>query len=549
MGLRKWSGFWLFAGFLALAAASCTLFESDGRPRNAAVAAVTANTSLEPWLAAAAQAFNEAGLETADGRPAFVELGFADAGQAVADIVAGELAPDLWIPEDAVWGRVLAEQGHGGYTADCQSIASSPLVIAMWRPVAEALGWPSLPLGWLDIGSLAADPSSWSYYSGGEFGESLRLGHTHPGLSGSGASTLLAIVQAAESKREAVTAEDIAQPIVQASVAAFEAPVAWFSSNTDDLAATMGERGPSYLGAAVMYESSVVHYGNGDIVPVYPLEGTFVASHPACVSGSAESDAAAAARLFRDYLLSEESQQQAVSTGLRPANPAVPAAAPLDAAHAVDLNQPEIVFAEPSVEALYAVQDLWQAARKRVNLVMLIDVSGSMEGEKIANVRDAAAEFVQQMGEDDYLTIVAFSHELNVIADYEPVGPARPQIVEAIERLDAFGDTALYDAIGMGAGLIAERTTPDTTNALVVLSDGQDTFSQQYGFNQRLVDLAADNDTAVFVIAYGEDADRDVLSQIALGANGNFYLGDEASIAAIYEEMSAAFGGSVGVGR
>ena len=57
-------------------------------------------------------------------------------------------------------------------------------------------------LGWLDIGSLAADPSAWAYYSGGQFqGDVLRLGHTHPGLSGSGASTLLAIVQAANPNR------------------------------------------------------------------------------------------------------------------------------------------------------------------------------------------------------------------------------------------------------------------------------------------------------------------------------------------------------------
>ncbi len=82
-----------------------------------------------------------------------------------------------------------------------------------------------------------------------------------------------------------------------------------------------------------------------------------------------------------------------------------------------------------------------------------------------------------------------------------------------------------------------------------MLSDGQDTYSFRYFFNQSLIDLAASNDTTVFVIAYGNDADEDILSQIAFGAQGNFYRGDEASIVAIYDEMSAAFGGAVGVGR
>ena len=42
---------------------------------------------------------------------------------------------------------------------------------------------------------------------------------------------------------------------------------------------------------------------------------------------------------------------------------------------------------------------------------------------------------------------------------------------------------------------------------------------------------------------------REILAELASRANGNFYLGTEASIVAIYQEMSAAFGGSVGIGR
>jgi Ca-activated chloride channel family protein len=533
---------------LSLAAAACSLGSNDGPPRNAAVVDVLANTSLGPWLTPVVTSFNEAELETSDGKPVYVELTLADSGQAVTDIASG-LTPHVWIPDEPVWTRVLADQGNDTYTADCESVATSPLVIAMWRPLAESLGWPGLPLGWLDIGSLAADPSAWIYYSGGDYGDSLRLGHTHPGLSGSGSSTLLALVQAAQSKSDPVTPEDIQQPIVQASVSAFEAAVSTFGTNTSDLAQTMSERGTQYLGAAVMYESDLLATGNDQLVPIYPLEGTFVATHPACISSAADAETAEAAAIFRDYLVADEAQQQAVNSGLRPVNDNVAIGAPLDEARGVDLSQPEIVFGAPSPETVYAVQDLWQSARKDVNLVMLIDVSGSMEGTKIDNVRRAAVQFVEQMGDGDYITIIAFSDELTLLANHDQVGPERQRIVQAIEELEAGGDTALYDAIGDGAALIAQTTDPDTTNALVVLTDGQDTYSYRYNFDQSLMDQAAANDTTVFAIAYGEDADQDVLSQLAVGANGNFYLGDEASIAAIYEEMSAAFGGTVGVGR
>ncbi len=549
MGYKALRSIFLLVMMLALTALACGLGDSEGPPRNAAVIDVLTNTSLEGWLTEATAQFNETRVETSEGKPVYVNLTASDSGEAVGDITGGGVSPALWIPAEEVWTQVLADQGNSNYTRDCVSISSSPLVIALWRPVAESLGWPGLPLGWLDIGSLAADPAAWSYYSGGGYGESLRLGHTHPGLSDSGSSTLVSLVQSAESKTTPVTAEDIEQPIVQASVSAFEAAVSWFSSGTAALGQTMAERGPQFLGAGVMYESDVVANGGADIVPIYPLEGTFLATHPACLDSAANDESREAASIFRDFLLSQESQELAMAHGLRPVNDSVVIGAPLDEAHGVDINEPQIIFTQPSVETIYAVQDLWQSARKDVNLVMLLDVSGSMEGQKIDNMRQAAVQFVDQMGDDDFITIIAFSHELPIIVDNQQVGPAREEIIDAINRLDASGDTALYDAIGIGSILLEETSSPETTNALVVLTDGQDTYSYRFDFNQELIDMAAANDTTVFTIAYGDDADQEILSELAFGANGNFFLGDEASIAAIYEEMSAAFGGSVGIGR
>lgn len=535
---------------LLLPALACGLdLGGDGPPRDAVVVPVMANSSLGPWLEEVVADFNEAGEETGDGDPIWIELTLTDAGQAVTEIGGGTQVA-LWIPDSVGWTHVLAQEGADRYGADCVSVARSPLVIAMWRPVAEALGWPGRDLGWLDIGSLAADPGAWEYYSGGQFGDVLRLGHTHPGLSGSGAGTLLAIVQAAESQTEAVDESDIQQPIVQASVGAFEGAVSWFSSSTGALAQTMGERGVNFLGAAVMYESDVVSAGAGDpgLVPIYPFEGTFVADHPACLDSEESEETIEAARRFRDYLIQEETQAAAQQHGLRPVNDAVAPGAPLDESRGVDLAQPEIVFEQPTVEAIYAIQNLWQSARKDVNLVMLLDVSGSMSGGKIESVRRSAVQFVEQMGDDDYLSIVSFSTTPQPLVKHQRVGDQRQNIINTIQTLEAQGDTALYDAIGDGASLLSNTASSETSNALIVLTDGLDTSSFRYNADSGAQALV-ESDATVFTIAYGNDADEDLLEMIALRANGNFFLGDEASIAAIYEEMSAAFGGAVGVGR
>ena len=78
----------LFVGLLALAAAACGLGQNDGPPRNALITEVTANSSLGPWLTAAVASFNEAGIETDEGKPVYVNLTLTDSGQAVSDIAA-----------------------------------------------------------------------------------------------------------------------------------------------------------------------------------------------------------------------------------------------------------------------------------------------------------------------------------------------------------------------------------------------------------------------------------------------------------------------------
>ena len=306
----------------------------------------------------------------------------------------------MWIPENDVWVDILADQGVASFAQDCRSTAESPLVIGMWRPVAESLGWPGLPLGWLDIGSLAADPSAWAYYSGGEFGDSLRMSHAHPGLSGAGTGTLLAIVQAAQSKTDAVTPDDIAQPIVQASVGAFESAVSSFNTNTENLGKTMVERGPGYLGAGVMYESTIVQHGDGRVGGHLSPGRHFYghATRPASTRLPAAKRSKRPA-IFRDYLL----ERSGAGTGSGGRFAARQSGRAHWLAHwtrhmALIRRSPKSYSIRQTADAVYAVQDLWQSARKPVNLVMLLDTSGSMRGSKIESMQVGGRRICAEYG-------------------------------------------------------------------------------------------------------------------------------------------------------
>ncbi len=180
---------------------------------------------------------------------------------------------------------------------------------------------------------------------------------------------------------------------------------------------------------------------------------------------------------------------------------------------------------------------------------MLVDTSGSMDGSKIENMKEAAAQFVEQMGDEDTISIVEFYTQIDLLVDQAQVGPNREQIIDIIGNMESGGETTLFDAIGDGSAVVESSKSPDASNVMIILTDGQDTSSERFRFDDNLIATATGNDTTIFTVAYGNDADEDLLATLAARGNGNFYQGDVASIATIYEEMSAAFGGSLGVGR
>lgn len=538
----------LGCALLMLAMAGCTQGVSLTPTSNAVVVKVVANASVGAWVEKAAEAFNGR-QRVAAGRPIYATVTRVEAGDAIAGMAT--LNPDIWMPDDAAWAELAATRGFSGFVGGCVTTVRSPLVLAVNRSLAESLGYPARSLGWLDLSSLAGDAGAWRYYTGGQFGPSLRMGHAHPSVSGSGASTLLAVVQAARSTAAVVTAADIRSPLAQASVAAFEGGVTIFGKNASEVAIALDARGITYLGAAAVYESDVFALGKDtEIVPVYPFEGTFVASHPACVNSGADAQQKEAALAFQSYLTQPAAQALARELGFRPQTSDPKAAPVLAAARGFDLSQPKIEFSAPPAN-LEAVQSVWRASRKPINLVMVLDISGSMAGEKMRSMQRAAANFAAQLSKGDRLTVLAFSTAVSVV--HGPVivqtDADRNTARNAINALIANGGTALYDGVGEASDLIRKDTSSQRSNVIVLLSDGQDTGSKKYRNDAALLERIRRDNTTTVSIAYGKDADVSTMQRLAREGNGDYYAGSEADIAAIYAEISTAFGGSAGIGR
>ena len=77
--------------------------------------------------------------------------------------------PDVWSPAASSWVVLLRQRTASAdrpnlVPDEYENIAWSPLVVAMPKPMAEALGWPKAQIGWETLFDLAQDPAGWGAY-------------------------------------------------------------------------------------------------------------------------------------------------------------------------------------------------------------------------------------------------------------------------------------------------------------------------------------------------------------------------------------------------
>lgn len=183
------------------------------------------------------------------GRTVFVRAQSVSSGDAMRRIAAGTLRPAVWSPASSLWGRLLNYTADKPYVADENpSLARTPLVIAMWEPLARALGWPKKPIGFGTVLKLAQDPRGLVKLGKPEYG-SFRLGHTNPDFSTSGLSAVAAEYYSATGKREGLTVADVEKRQVRDDIRAIERSIVHYGDTTLFFADQLKKYGPAYASA------------------------------------------------------------------------------------------------------------------------------------------------------------------------------------------------------------------------------------------------------------------------------------------------------------
>lgn len=513
----------------------------------------------EEWLVPLVEEFNQSAHKTASGAVVQVIATPLGSIETSRQIMEGTLEPTVWSPASSLVFPIANAEWRATHNedlvTDTQDLVLSPVVIAMWESMATALGYPDKPLGWADIAQLAISDEGWEAYGYPEWGD-FKFGHTHPEFSNSGLVAIVAQAYTGANKQRGLTVEDLAQPETIQLMADVQKSIIHYGSSTGFFAKRLFEGGPSYLSAAVMYENLVIAQESkrlaGDsfqnpVVAIYPKEGTFWSNHPYGILNASwvTDEQQEAAEIFRDYLLAPEQQERALEVGFRPADPSIALTSPFDANHGVDPLQPKTILEQPSAEVLNGINDLWHSVKKPVDLMVVVDVSGSMEGDKIAAARTSLGQFIERLGDNDRLSILLFSTDVIEMSPLTVLGPKRSDLVNRVTGIVESGNTSMYDAILEAYDRLESEGDPDHIRAVVVLSDGVDTWSDStiYDVTARIQDdsEAGGNSIKLFTIGYGSDADEDVLTKLAEGTGGEMFKSTPKTISEIYAKIATFF--------
>jgi Ca-activated chloride channel family protein len=524
---------------------------------------ISSSDTKRDWLDDVISKFNGENHITSAGNPIFVSAEHVRSGPSKNAILDGTARPVVWSPGDASWVEQInaeweAKNNKPINRQACRPTVNAPVGFAMWRPMAEALGWPEKPIGWDTLITLAADPEGWATYGLPEWGH-FSFGHTHPAYSNTGLLSMTSFVYGALGYPESLSAAQVYE--AEEAMKALEQVTSKYGTSSTALLELMRKEGPSYLHAAAVPEANVARYNveHSDelrfpLAFVIPAGGTIWANHPYCILDNAEwvtPEQAEAAAIFRDYLLAPQQQDLAIGHYIRPADTSISLHSPLDLEHGIDPRTSpatETVLPSPDSDVSAAVQDLFSITKRKATVILALDTSGSMTKDMINSAATATNEFLDRLDKDDEVALLVFNNE--VITLYEPqrVGNVVEDMKATVTTLIAGGETALYDAVCQATEMAAALKVEDEMNGesrlygIVLLSDGDDTTSESTE-NQMFVNCVPTNPEIdgfkIFPIAFGEAANYGLLKKIATVTAGEICEADPEKISACYNSISA----------
>lgn len=426
-----------------------------------------------------ARAFNDAGVRLDNGKRAAVAIRRIASGLGAQFILSGQYVPDAFSPSNQLWGKMLSADG-----VELDTVAEVTAPNTAGVVVRKSRTDEITSNGELDIAKLL------TVVTDGKFA----MGYTNPYQSSTGLNFLLTVLDAfAEGDETAMLSPDVAS-----AFEAFQSGVPFVAQTT--LQMRDAAQGSGVLDALVMERQSwenVTGMSDYEFVPFgvrhdSPLYATREAD-------DAERDVLAA---FAEFVGQQQSVVQRFGFGVD-----------RDYAPAYRIEDGSVVARS---------QRLWKEKKsggRPIAAVFVADVSGSMDGSRLKNLKKALIESSDLISAGNAIGLVSYSDSVNVDLDVREFDVQQKSLfIGAAERLVAGGRTATNDAILVAASRLYDflGQNPDHRPVIFVLSDGERNQGRSFEDVEKMLSFSG---IPVHAIAYEVQSDElKSLTRLAEGA-------------------------------
>ena len=150
--------------------------------------------------------------------------------------------------------------------------------------------------------------------------------------------------------------------------------------------------------------------------------------------------------------------------------------------------------------------------RLPINFCLVLDRSGSMAGEKLHILKDSVKSIIDQLGDQDILSIVTFESRTEILVEAQGVANKK-SLMQSVDRIREGGGTNFAPALRSALQMVEKNLSQNALNRIILLTDGEATDRQQDSL--QLADEAGARGIPIVALGFGQDWNEEFLFEIA----------------------------------